>query len=359
MGGCQESTPNEQSSSGGSNAKSGSADSKGKSNEASGAPDKNSPGDKGDKSPGGEKDSGEKDDGSGGATFDLGALPEPEGDKKRRCDIDFLFVIDNSGSMGDIQKAIADSIPDFINTVQNDIPELESYHIGVVSTDEGFFNSTPDNNKCKTLGGLTIHTTDLARRPASVTCTPYASGKNFMVNEDDLGDKFKCASELGANGNGNERPMDAMRAALGDDLTKKGGCNEGFFREDAILVVVLITDEEDDPRIADNGNPGGSKGGPDDWYKALRAFKKDRPEYLVVLSMVGIPEPNACEETFKPGSSDDGKGPKTAEIGERLITFTKKFGKHGVAGDVCADNFDPFFKDALSALSLACEGIPR
>lgn len=362
MGGCQGSTPNEQSSSGGSKTKtnSGGGASQGGEGSPSEDPDKDSPSKKKEQSPKGEEDSGEGGkSGNSGVTFDLGALPEPGGDSKRRCDIDFLFVIDNSGSMGDIQKSIAASVPDFIKTVQEGIPDLESYHIGVISTDEGFFNSTPDNDKCKTLGGLTIHTTDLARRPASVTCTPYANGKNFMVNEDDLKDKFKCASELGANGNGNERPMDAMLASLGDDLTKKGGCNEGFFRDDAILVVVLITDEEDDPRIADNGNPGGSKGDPDDWYKALRAFKQDRPEYLVMLSMVGIPEPNQCDETFQPGSSDDGKGPKTAEIGERLIAFTKKFGKYGVVGDVCADNFDPFFRDALSALTLACEGIPR
>lgn len=310
-------------------------------------------------------DDSEQDPGSGDdepdeePKFDMGVEPDPENKPKRRCDMDFLFVIDNSGSMGDIQKAIATSVPDFVKTVKERIPDLEAYHVGVISTDEGFFNAGGDVNNCARLGGLTVHTLDLARRPANITCVPYANEKNFMSNDDNLDEKFKCAAELGANGSGNERPMDALLASFSEDLTKKGSCNEDFFREDAILVVVIITDEEDDPRLAENGNPGGSKGDPADWYKALTAFKKKGPEYLVVLSLVGTPEPNACEQTFQPGTSDDGKWVKTAEIGERIIEFTEMFGKRGVVGDVCAENFDGFFQEAVNKIKLACDDIPQ
>lgn len=307
-----------------------------------------------------EKDSGSQDESPGQSPkFDIGVEPEPDEKPKRSCDMDFLFVIDNSASMGDIQKSIAASVPDFVKTVTERIPDLEAYHVGVISTDEGYFNSTADAKNCAKLGGLTVHTLDLARRPENITCIPYANEKNFMSNADNLGEKFKCAAELGANGSGNERPMDALLASFSDDLTKKGSCNEDFFREDAILVVVIITDEEDDPRLAENGNPGGSKGDPADWYKALTAFKKKGPEYLVVLSLVGTPEPNACEKTFQPGTSDDGKGVKAAEIGQRLIEFTGMFGKRGVVGDVCAENFDGFFQEAVNKIKLACDDIPR
>lgn len=323
----------------------------------------------GDKGEGDDKGNGDSEKDEGGdqgddesessPKFDMGSTPEPEEDKKDRCDMDFLFVIDNSASMGDIQKAISSSVPDFIDTVQTRIPDLEAYHIGVISTDEGFFNNTADVDKCRTLGGLTIRTLDLSRRPAESVCIPYANKKNFISNDDSLQDKFKCAAELGANGNGNERPMDALLASFSDELTKPGACNEGFFREKAILVVVIITDEEDDPRIAENGNPGGSKGDPKDWHKALTEFKKKGSDSLVVLSLVGTPEPNKCEKTFQPGTSDDGKGVKTAEIGARLIKFTETFGDRGVVGDVCADNFDSFFQKAVSKIELACDEIPR
>lgn len=331
----------------------GSKSNKGKSSEKKG--DKGDASEKKDS----EEDSGDSESAEKTPKFDMGASPEPEEEPKRRCDMDFLFVIDNSGSMGDIQKAIATSVPDFVKTVQERIPDLEAYHVGVISTDEGFFNSAGDVKNCATLGGLTVHTLDFARRPANVTCIPYANEKNFMSNADNLGEKFKCAAELGANGSGNERPIDALRASFSDELTKPGGCNEGFFREDAILVVVIITDEEDDPRLADNGNPGGSKGDPAEWYKAVSSFKKKGDEYLVVLSLVGTPEPNNCEQTFQPGTSDDGKGVKTAEIGARLIEFTEMFGKRGVVGDVCADNFDAFFQKAVNQIKLACDDIPK
>ena len=46
--------------------------------------------------------------------------------------------------------------------------------------------------------------------------------------------------------------MDAMVAAVSDNLSKPGACNEGFLRDDAVLMVMFISD---DPFYEDTGTP--------------------------------------------------------------------------------------------------------
>lgn len=304
-----------------------------------------------------EAESGEE----GQPKFDM-SVPDPEPKEDKPCDIDFLFVVDNSRSMVDNQKSLANSVPDFIETIQKDIPNLESYHIGVISTDESQYNVVGDVKQCKRMGGLIVRTADYtpgAELPFDRPCHPYANGKHFMTGEDDLEEKFTCAAKLGPMGSGNERPMDAIEAAMSEDLTKKDACNEGFFREKAILVVVLVSDEEDDIEVED-GFTNGSKGEPKDWYERVLKFKDNKEELVVVLSLVGKPKPNKCDYTYEPGGEPkDGAGIKSAEVSRRLIEFTEKFGKRGVVGDICADNYDAFFKKAVTTLALACEDIPR
>ena len=57
-----------------------------------------------------------------------------------------------------------------------------------------------------------------------------------------------------------------------------GGCNEGFLRDDAILVVTFITDEEDT----------GSAGNPDSWKQTLVDAKGGNEEAIVVLGLVAL-----------------------------------------------------------------------
>lgn len=290
--------------------------------------------------------------------FDLGSAGEKPKDEIG-CDIDFLFVVDNSVSMKDNQKSLVDSVPDFITTITKEIPDLESYHVGVISTDENRFNGTEGSKNCATMGGLVTRTVDYSEYPFEHICAPYDKGKNFMSNGDDLTEKFTCAAKLGAMGSGNERPMDAIQVAFSEDLTKKGACNEGFFREDAILVVVLVTDEEDDIEVED-GFDNGSKGEPADWYKAVLDFKKGRKEYVVVLSLIGLAKPNKCDWTYEPGGEPkDDEGIKSAEVSLRLKEFTEKFGDRGVVGDVCADSYKDFFLDTVSLLKLSCDEAPK
>tara|TARA_R110002073_G_scaffold336295_1_gene531808 strand:+ start:48 stop:1091 length:1044 start_codon:yes stop_codon:yes gene_type:complete len=56
-----------------------------------------------------------------------------------------------------------------------------------------------------------------------------------------LTDTFACIAELGVAGCGFEQPLESMRRALNGTNAQ----NQGFLRENAMLAVILVTDEDD------------------------------------------------------------------------------------------------------------------
>jgi hypothetical protein len=149
--------------------------------------------------------------------------------------------------------------------------------------------------------------------------------------------------QVGTAGDNDERMMDAGLAAISDALNGPGGCNEGFIRDDALLVMVLITDE-DDPGSC--GIPGigcnGSAGSPPEWHTEVFDRKGGHAENAVVLTLTrGAPD-NAC------GAAG------LAEIdATRLIAFATLFGGNGFTGDICSP-FGPFFDEAVGLIESAC-----
>ncbi len=268
-------------------------------------------------------------DGSTGALFDVPPLPDPP--DAGVCDaVDLLFVIDNSGSMADEQANLIGSVPAFIDGIRDRLGVDTDYHVGVVSTDESSFNAP----SCRTTGALITRTEgDLS---SDEDCGPYVEGTTFMTPHDDLEAAFSCAAQLGIDGNGIERPMDAMTAALRADGDLQS-CNGGFLREEALLVVVVITDEEDD---------GDSAGSPASWYESVSAAKGGDDTRVVVLSLVGHPKPNDCIPT-------QWTGMQGAEIATRIMQFTSIF-PNGYVGDVCAQDYAPFFGEAIEHIDTVC-----
>ena len=266
---------------------------------------------------------------TGAPLFDVPALPDPV--EPGRCDaVDVLFVVDNSGSMADEQANLIASVPGFIDGITARLGVHTDYHVGVVSTDEATFNA----DGCQELGALVTRTEgDLS---SAADCGPYIDGTTYMTPRDDLEAAFACAAQLGIDGNGIERPMDALMAAL-ETPAELEGCNAGFLRDDALLVVVLITDEEDD---------GESVGGPVSWYEQVLAAKGGDEERVVVLSLVGHPKPNDCIPT-------QWTGMQGAEIATRILQFTSIF-PYGYVGDICSPDYQPFFSQAIEHIDTVC-----
>lgn len=258
-----------------------------------------------------------------------------EGEECRKVDI--LFVIDNSASMSDNQMSLIASFPGFVAGIRERLVYSESYHIGIVTSDD-YWHNKPG---CRRIGNLVTQTGGL--KSSDSGCAPFSSGARFMdETEPDLAGKFACAAQVGTGGNDDERPMAALLGALSPEQNAPGDCNAGFLRDDALLVVVIISDEDDVPDVCDglgNCDTYGSGGTPDEWFEAVVMAKGGFPQNAVVLSLVGLRLDNACG----------------AVPAAKLIGFANRFGGNGYTDDVCAESYDDFFTAVLPIIDQACE----
>jgi hypothetical protein len=299
------------------------------------------------------------------AKFDVGGadmIPRTGCEK-----VDFLFVVDNSGSMGDEQQNLANSFPGFVTTIQSTL-SAQDYHIMVVDTGlHDFYEELvecqedcqdPEELDCKLPG---LGNVDCTMLPTAATCDTtlgagrihsqvspptecgIAGSQRYLIDgQPTLSATFECLALVGTDGDGSERPMESMANAVRAPLNGPGGCNEGFLRDDAILVVTVITDEED---------IGKSAGDPATWAQALIDAKLGVPNSVVVLGLIGdTGQPSAvCPPSDPLGGGDD------AEDAPRIREFVQKFGSQGIVGSVCEPDYNPFFQQAVSVIDLACD----
>ncbi len=283
--------------------------------------------------------------GNGAGTADDGLTPE-EGCQA----VDFLFVIDNSVSMEGEQAALVDAFPGFIDTIQNTLEADSDYHIMVVDTDEwgrcntanGFPGMDPTSDTCNNYVANTAFEPCDAVRGAGVVHPAGAFASNMPCNfqggkryieagEPDISAAFSCAAQVGTAGHPSERPMDGMIEALSDGLNGPGGCNEGFLRDDALLVITFMSD---DPNYEDTGSP-------QDWFDAVVAAKNGDPSAVVVLGLTTNP----------PGCGND-----NSENGNHWVEFINLW-DNGLHGNVCgtAQEYNDFFAMAVSTIDQACD----
>ncbi len=293
-----------------------------------------------------------------------------EGANPAGCEkVDFLFLVDNSGSMEDEQDNLLQSFPGFIATIQDTLM-AEDYQIMAVDTDASNAGGTSimcspapqccDSscmfNPAATCNGMPCTMPDEAcdailgagrdNDLMGADCG-LAGGKRYIVDgQADLPAAFDCIARPGTGGDGLERQMQAVTSAIGP-LTAAGQCNEGFIRDDAVLVVTIVTDEEDDPSDGNDADEN-SPGNPQDWYDAVVAAKNGDPSAVVVLGLVGDTDvPNATCQPIQ-----DVLG---AEPAPRLRQFVELFGGRGIWASVCSPDYTPFFQQAVGLIDAACD----
>ncbi len=264
--------------------------------------------------------------------------------------IDFLFVISNSGTMTSHQDQVHAALPDFINSIKSQFADFDS-HIMVVDTDDFWHmpkcslcgpgcnpNGTPplcgaELDECdSTLGaGVTFP----SGKDSSARLCDLASGRYITREDPDLTAAFLCVARVGSDGAAS-RPADAMVAAISPPLLgTKGyplGCNQGFLRDDALLVVTLISDGYDQE----------SSGPAEAWRKVLMEAKHqdgDAFQLLVITTDVDVVG----------GLCGDYSGATN-----RLHTFVDIV-PHGKIGSICAESYGPFFDEAVSDVLERCD----
>jgi hypothetical protein len=196
-------------------------------------------------------------------------------------DVDILFVIDNSGSMGEEQAILAQNFDGFIEVLEAEDVEA-NYRIGVTTTDNGnewcpVGATTPEAGKlvlssCKSrindflFNNGAVNVQDLACNDictlseAELTITPTTTdfddeekprpwlenieGKKNIPDATSTTEAFKCFGPQGINGCGFESQLESMYLAL----KRAENVDEdeyGFLRAQAILAIVFVTDEVD------------------------------------------------------------------------------------------------------------------
>ena len=192
-----------------------------------------------------------------------GPAPFPPGPTERltfpvepRRAVDLLFVIDNAGSVGELQVMLALSFDALVAPLEHGLGARPDLHVGVISMDMGAlgasgpFCSPPTRpagddgalltNGCAGIDGSFLR--DVAR----------ADGSRDVNYAGALADRFACMAHLGVDGCPFESPLGALDRALEPER------NPGFLRDDATLAVLLATNEDDctstDPTFWDPAN---------------------------------------------------------------------------------------------------------
>ena len=158
---------------------------------------------------------------------------------------DILFVVDNSGSMADIQQRVATDIPVFVAELQKSGGVANNFRVGVTTT--SVYQAYEYYN--------TIFY-DYYPQAGWLLNIPLLDGgvgtERYLDDSDpDLVPRFALAmTAVGVDGSGQETPFEATRIALQNavaplDLPDGGPANRGFLRDGARLMVVAVSDEDD------------------------------------------------------------------------------------------------------------------
>ena len=262
------------------------------------------------------------------------------------CDkMDILFVIDNSGSMGDEQDNLALNFPGFVAVLDSFVARNGNpidYRVAITSTGvtktwtmeaiPGFPIPASQSGD----DGEMLQRCDMPRRWVE-------------KSDPDPGASFSCAAVLGTGGPGTEMPLEAMRKAFDDRMVD--GTNTGFLRDDALLAVVVMTDENDCSRMDDNFTLP--------FAVDVCADASPVPPYAQFMdtltggvgrwavAVIAGAGPGACSSEF--GNADEAT---------RLIEFAGIAGDNGVVASICDGDLTVGLQQALATFEEACNQLP-
>jgi hypothetical protein len=287
-----------------------------------------------------------------GPLLDIGGAESTgtaEGGGGMGCEkVDLLFVIDDSGSMSDNQDKLTQAFPGMAQTIDDTLVVGQGidYRIGVISS------NILDDTACL-LGmcgpnflGRLQHT------EARVSCSDVPAGRWIEGSEGptSVAEQFTCIASLnmaldlnGIPEGSSEQPLEATRMALIDRVSDQESYNQGFLRSDALLVMIIVTDE-DDQSVWQTATSWDLFGGPgslapvSDFYDMVVGLKGDHPENVAVVAISG------------PAS---GGGETDAP---RVHDFLALAGANTYWADISGNDYSTALGDALALIEGSCDG---
>jgi hypothetical protein len=229
------------------------------------------------------------------------------------ANVDILWVVDDSPSMQQEQEEVANRFENFIYTFEETNID---FHIGVVTTDMDEDN--PD--RAALIGNPPVLTPEVA---------------NYR-------DLFVQRVQVGVSGSDMEKGLEAAYQAVTEPMISDR--NSGFLRSDAVLSVIVVSDEND---CSDRGALPPNADNIDCYeriedlvpvseYVASFRSMRDDPSQVVGSAIVGPRKADACDASVP---------------GTRYLSFAENLG--GVQGNICDENFSGIMEE----LGLAVSGV--
>jgi hypothetical protein len=255
--------------------------------------------------------------------------------------LDILFVIDNSGSMGQEQTNLIANFPQFISVL--DASGLD-YRVAVTTTarEYHYTMSSPLG------GGIPM---DTGSGDDGAMLQPAAC--NMTKRWIDKGDPtpattFSCVANVGTSGNADEMPLGGMRDAFEDRMADN--TNAGFRRTDALLGVVFLTDEEDcsyeqSVSLGFAQSLCSAQMEPAANYVAFLDQYTGHRSRWAAAAIAGA-GPGDCSSTFG-----------NAEEATRLKAFVQQAGAQARMSSICDGDLSVSLSQTLDLFESACGGI--
>lgn len=187
---------------------------------------------------------------SGGSGSDAGgSAPDAGNNGVAVVPTDILFIVDDSCSMQNKQENLAFNFGSFVSQVLG----AGEYRMGIVST-------ALDDQSMERAGNQ--HFTYSPNYPYQLIDFDFAECRetnvahgcfrgdvidSTVMDRQTQIETFAESVRVGTCGSGEERGLDAMLNAL--DQMLPGGCNAGFLRQEANLLIVIVSDEDDDSEM--------------------------------------------------------------------------------------------------------------
>ncbi len=194
-------------------------------------------------------------------------------------DVDILFVVDNSGSMGEEQANLSENFGRFVSVLEADDVKA-NYRLGITTTDDsnywckgagvsaaesgqfvlsscrsrlGDFYFSGDDTNAEAACTDFCELDDIEIQPTTTDDDPNPKVRPWLENIEGATNlpegvtttqALQCFGPQGINGCGFESHLESMWKSL--RLARMSGQNQsGFLRDNAILSIVFVTDEAD------------------------------------------------------------------------------------------------------------------
>lgn len=269
--------------------------------------------------------------------FDLGNQNDiagnPDGMQGDGCKyLDMLFVVDISGSMMEEKANLNANFPTFVQVLDDYVNDPAK---GALGYRLGATNSSHQED-----GSTTGLDGALVNNGGAFGNDDCGTGGNYWLDgpAPNLATDFPClannprACTNSCSDYGVERPLDSIMGFI--EKSAPGQVNDGFYRGDeSLLVIVTLTDEDDQSTVS----PAQAKA-------ALDAFTQGEDRYVIVT--VAGPQGSGCESAFG-----------EATPAPRLHEFTNSV-SNGLMGDICQGDLTQALEEALELITFSCDTLP-